>query len=126
MKFLGARGAGSQQLVELEKRVHEFLRDNTKATSAQVCQRADDIAHEMGMSSFKSSFSWYTKITKKHARENKAAANGGKSKEQKRANGTVLQEEAGRPSRLSGKGALEGSVASGQVRLSVSLSFPPS
>ena len=59
-------GGGSQQLAELEKRVQEFVENQGKAPcSAQVCKRADEIARDLGMSSFRSSVQWYTKFTKK-------------------------------------------------------------
>ena len=65
---LPSRGSkeASQQLVELEKRVHEFVENQGKTPcSAQVCKRADEIARDLGMSSFKSSVAWYTKFTKR-------------------------------------------------------------
>jgi hypothetical protein len=68
MKLPSSRGSkeASQQLVELEKRVHEFVENQGKTPcSAQVCKRADEIARDLGMSSFKSSVAWYTKFTKR-------------------------------------------------------------
>jgi len=69
------RSESSQQLQELEKRVHEFVQEQAQLPcSAKVCRRADEIALELGMNSFKSNMAWYTKFIKRHTGNSKSSA----------------------------------------------------
>jgi len=69
------RSESFQQLQELEKRVHEFVQEQAQLPcSAKVCRRADEVALELGMNSFKSNMAWYTKFIKRHTGNSKSSA----------------------------------------------------
>ena len=78
----GRRSENSLQLQELEKRVHEFVQEQAKTPcSAQVCKRADEIAVQLGMTSFKSSVAWYNKFLKRYANRERTAHKDGKARD---------------------------------------------
>lgn len=61
----------SVQFLELERRVHQFVlasatEEKGSLCSASVCQRAEELAREVGVKNFKSSYGWFTRFMRRH------------------------------------------------------------